>query len=73
MTKYEVIIPWHGVEKGQVVELENLHPALRLMLEHYLMMPLNWFQPHQKPSLKKTKTNSRESGFFMPSKGGFAL
>lgn len=29
MTKYEVIIPWHGVEKGQVVELENLHPAFK--------------------------------------------
>jgi len=26
---YEVIIPWHGVSKGQVVEIETLHPAFR--------------------------------------------
>ncbi|MFN7073833.1 glycoprotein [Proteus mirabilis] len=29
MTKYEFIFPWHGVEKGQVIELENLHPAFK--------------------------------------------
>ncbi|KLN96202.1 hypothetical protein [Moellerella wisconsensis] len=29
MAKYEVIIPWHGVEKGDVVDIENLHPALK--------------------------------------------
>lgn len=26
--KYEVIIPWYGVKKGEVVERESLHPAL---------------------------------------------
>lgn len=29
MAKYEVIIPWYGVEKGEVVDIENLHPALK--------------------------------------------
>uniref|UniRef100_UPI003F58F34C hypothetical protein n=1 Tax=Vibrio cholerae TaxID=666 RepID=UPI003F58F34C len=27
--KYIVEIPWHGVKKGQVVELEKLHPSLK--------------------------------------------
>ena len=27
--KYEVIKPWHGVEKGAVVQLEKLHPSLK--------------------------------------------
>lgn len=27
--KYEVIIPWHGVKAGDVVELKKLHPALK--------------------------------------------
>ncbi|MDH2121894.1 hypothetical protein N5J75_01550 [Pantoea brenneri] len=27
--KYEVIKPWHGVEKGTVVQLEKLHPSLK--------------------------------------------
>lgn len=27
--KYIVIRPWHGVEKGAVVELKHLHPALK--------------------------------------------
>jgi hypothetical protein len=29
MAKYEVIRPWHGVAIGDVVEFENLHPALK--------------------------------------------
>ena len=29
MAKYEVIRPWHGVTIGDVVEFENLHPALK--------------------------------------------
>lgn len=29
MAKYEVIIPWYGVIKGQVVEFEELHPVLK--------------------------------------------
>lgn len=29
MAKYEVIIPWHGVIKGHVVEFEELHPVLK--------------------------------------------
>lgn len=29
MAKYEVIRPWNGVKKGDVVELEKLHPALK--------------------------------------------
>ncbi|EIY5073798.1 hypothetical protein ML029_001752 [Klebsiella quasipneumoniae] len=29
MVKYEVVRPWNGVALGQVVELENLHPALK--------------------------------------------
>lgn len=29
MAKYEVIRPWNGVEIGDVLELENLHPALK--------------------------------------------
>ncbi|WP_272675634.1 hypothetical protein [Providencia sp. PROV092] len=29
MAKYEVIIPWHGVIKGQVVEFEELHAVLK--------------------------------------------
>lgn len=28
MSKYEVIKPWHGVSKGQTVEIGELHPAL---------------------------------------------
>lgn len=28
MSKYEVIKPWHGVSKGQTVEISELHPAL---------------------------------------------
>lgn len=27
--KYEVIKPWHGVEVGDVVQLEKVHPALK--------------------------------------------
>lgn len=27
--KYEVTRPWHGVSKGDVVELEKLHPSLK--------------------------------------------
>jgi len=27
--KYEVIKPWHGVAKGDVVELEKVHPSLK--------------------------------------------
>lgn len=29
MPKYEVVRPWHGVKKGDVVEIKNLHPALK--------------------------------------------
>ena len=29
MAKYEVVRPWNGVALGQVVEIENLHPALK--------------------------------------------
>lgn len=29
MAKYEVVRPWNGVTLGQVIELENLHPALK--------------------------------------------
>jgi hypothetical protein len=29
MDKYEVIRPWNGVEIGDVLELEKLHPALK--------------------------------------------
>ncbi len=27
--KYEVIKPWHGVAKGDVVELKTIHPSLK--------------------------------------------
>lgn len=27
--KYEVIRPWHGVKKGEVVTLKSLHPSLK--------------------------------------------
>lgn len=27
--KYEVIKPWHGVELGDVVQLEKVHPSLK--------------------------------------------
>lgn len=27
--KYEVIRPWYGVETGDVVELETVHPSLK--------------------------------------------
>lgn len=27
--KYEVIRPWHGVSRGDVVEIKELHPALK--------------------------------------------
>ena len=27
--KYIVIRPWHGVEKGAVVDMKHLHPALK--------------------------------------------
>ena len=29
MAKYEVMRPWFGVKAGDVVVLENLHPALK--------------------------------------------
>ena len=29
MARYEVLRAWHGVKVGDVVETENLHPALR--------------------------------------------
>lgn len=29
MDRYEVIIPWHGVQRGQVIETGHLHPAIR--------------------------------------------
>ncbi|EJG0961382.1 hypothetical protein C4G95_RS20465, partial [Vibrio parahaemolyticus] len=31
--KYRVIIPWHGVKKGQIVKFEKLHPALKPNVE----------------------------------------
>ncbi|YCF39279.1 glycoprotein [Pseudomonas aeruginosa] len=27
--KYEVVRPWHGVAAGDVVEIDDLHPALK--------------------------------------------
>ncbi|MEX5486735.1 glycoprotein [Proteus mirabilis] len=73
MTKYEVIIPWHGVEKGQVIELENLHPAFKANVRALSNDAAELVPATPKAKSKKTKMNSRESGFFMPSKGGFAL
>lgn len=29
MAKYEVIIPWYGVVKGQTVDFDELHPVLK--------------------------------------------
>lgn len=29
MAKYIVNIPWHGVKKGQIIELEKVHPSLK--------------------------------------------
>lgn len=29
MARYKVIKPWYGVAKGEVVELEKLHPVLK--------------------------------------------
>ncbi len=29
MDRYEVVIPWYGVKKGQIVETATLHPAIR--------------------------------------------
>jgi len=29
MAKYEVVHPWFGVRRGDVVELETVHPALK--------------------------------------------
>ncbi|KOR02504.1 hypothetical protein [Pluralibacter gergoviae] len=29
MAKYEVVRPWNGVKVGDVVELKELHPALK--------------------------------------------
>ena len=29
MAKYEVVRPWFGVKVGDVVELKDLHPALK--------------------------------------------
>lgn len=29
MAKYEVVRPWHGVKVGDVVEVEELHPAMK--------------------------------------------
>lgn len=29
MAKYEVIQPWHGVNQGQIVELDKVHPSLQ--------------------------------------------
>lgn len=29
MAKYEVVRPWYGVKVGDVVEVEELHPALK--------------------------------------------
>ena len=26
--RYVVVIPWHGVKKGDVVQTDKLHPAL---------------------------------------------
>lgn len=34
--KYVVNIPWSGVKKGQVVEFENLHPALKANVSPYV-------------------------------------
>lgn len=29
MDRYEVVIPWYGVKKGQIVATATLHPAIR--------------------------------------------
>lgn len=34
--KYVVNIPWNGVKKGQVVEFEKLHPALKANVSPYV-------------------------------------
>lgn len=34
--KYVVNIPWNGVKKGQVVEFEELHPALKANVSPYV-------------------------------------
>lgn len=34
--KYTVIRPWFGVTRGQVIEVENLHPAILPNVEEVL-------------------------------------
>lgn len=34
--KYRVDIPWSGVKKGQVVEFEKLHPAIKANVSPYV-------------------------------------
>lgn len=29
MAKFEVIRPWHGVSKGQIIEVDRIHPAFK--------------------------------------------
>ncbi|HGF7373669.1 TPA: hypothetical protein AB5C23_001295 [Vibrio cholerae] len=34
--KYIVEIPWHGVKKGAIVELKELHPSLKANVRPYI-------------------------------------
>ncbi|EKO3964608.1 hypothetical protein EI372_07945 [Vibrio fluvialis] len=34
--KYIVEIPWHGVKKGAIVELKELHPSLKANVKPYI-------------------------------------
>lgn len=62
MAKYEVIRPWHGVARGDVVELTQLHPSLKANVR-----PLRGQAAELVPA-----TPSATSGDKKPAKGDIA-
>ena len=52
--KYEVIRPWHGVKLGQIVNLPELHPALKSNVR-----PLRGEAAELVPATPKAATGSK--------------
>jgi hypothetical protein len=62
MPRYEVIRPWNGVQAGQVLELEAMHPALKANVR-----ALKSDTGNLEPATPEATTDKRKPG--RPAKG----
>lgn len=53
MSKYIVKRAWHGVEKGSIVEMKTVHPALKANVEPLPDVKLEVATPKAKAPAKK--------------------